>query len=164
MSSNTDQCAIAEDGTLLDASEIVFYHDPDDDNPLPNTSSESAVVGSRRSGRVTRPSARVLEANDFEASVSRKRSATVTASIEASVRAARRAKLRVNDKVTDEEESDSFEVDDEDDNDEEDDAMTEEEAVNDATDVEVGYAATKAMGDADRRVSLTFSQISSTND
>jgi hypothetical protein len=36
----SDQCAAA-DGSHLDASEIVFYNDPDDDTPLPNSNSAS---------------------------------------------------------------------------------------------------------------------------
>jgi hypothetical protein len=75
MSSNSDQCALDADGTLLDASEIVsFYNDPDDDDPLPTGSNNSEsklfpVVSSRRSGRKTRPSARVLDPNNLEALV-----------------------------------------------------------------------------------------------
>jgi len=30
-----DQCALGPDGMLLDASQITFYHDPDDRVPLP---------------------------------------------------------------------------------------------------------------------------------
>ncbi|KAM6489244.1 hypothetical protein JOM56_015295 [Amanita muscaria] len=30
-----DQCALGPDGTLLDASKILFYNDPDDETPLP---------------------------------------------------------------------------------------------------------------------------------
>jgi len=31
----TDQCSLATDGTLLDASQIPWYNDPDDNVPLP---------------------------------------------------------------------------------------------------------------------------------
>ncbi|KAI0038376.1 hypothetical protein FA95DRAFT_1613436, partial [Auriscalpium vulgare] len=82
----SDQCAVGPDGRLLDASEITFYNDPDDENPLPASITSSMtpssapavnafdiltcktaaqhpaapkVAGARRSGRVSRPSGRV---------------------------------------------------------------------------------------------------------
>jgi len=109
--SYSDQCAVSADGTLLDASEIVFYNDPDDDTPLrvPNSNSAATsthlhpffrggpapskmVAGSRRSGHVTRPSARISDPNNLEASTAtRKRSATLTTlTSEGSLRAASR--------------------------------------------------------------------------
>jgi hypothetical protein len=30
-----DQCALGTDGKLLNASQITFFHDPDDNTPLP---------------------------------------------------------------------------------------------------------------------------------
>jgi hypothetical protein len=33
-----DQCALGPNGMLLDASQITFYHDPDDRVPLPPVS------------------------------------------------------------------------------------------------------------------------------
>ena len=36
-----DQCALAADGSLLDASAIPFYNDPDDNTPLPNSTAIS---------------------------------------------------------------------------------------------------------------------------
>ncbi|KAF8232995.1 hypothetical protein L208DRAFT_1269364 [Tricholoma matsutake] len=144
-----DQCALAADGSLLDASAIIFYNDPDDDAPLPNSAATSTPVhaffrggpapgkiaaGSRRSARVTRPSACIIDPDNVEASaVTRKRSATVTASVEASLRAARDDDVGTGG------------------------ATTEEEGGGDGTDVELieeSYRTTKAMGDADRQVCL----------
>jgi len=48
-------CALNADGTLKDASEIDWLHDPDDDT--------RTVVEQRHSGRTTKPSAKVREAN-----------------------------------------------------------------------------------------------------
>jgi hypothetical protein len=177
MAAPSDQCAVAVDGSLLDASEIVFYNDPDDDTPLPNSNSATTsthlhpffqgspapskiVAGSRRSARVTRPSARITDPNNLEASVTRKRSATVTTSAEGSLRAAHRAKLTGSDDESEHDnESDNAEVDTGDDDDDvgTGDATTEEEGVGDSTDVEraeEAYHTTKAMGDADRQVHL----------
>lgn len=44
MASDTNQCAIGPDGALLDASQIVWYHDPDDTTPLSAPSGPSASV------------------------------------------------------------------------------------------------------------------------
>ena len=149
----SDQCAVAADGSLLDASEILFYNDPDDNTPLPNSNSAATsthlhpffqgspapskiVAGSRRSARVTRPSARITDPNNLEASVTRKRSVTVTTSAEGSLRAARRAKLTGGDDENEhDEESDNAEVDTVDDDDAgTGDATTEEEDVGDCQD------------------------------
>jgi len=165
MSSNSDQSALAADGTLLDASQIVFYNDPDDDIPLPTGSNNSEsdlvpVVSSRRSGRVTRSSARALDPNNLEASVTRKRSATMTVSKDDSVRAARRAKVSMGDEVEDEQDRDD--LDDEEVDEEVQESMGDEEAETpgsistDNEEAEEAYTATKAMGDSDRRVSLSF--------
>ncbi|KAH9019436.1 hypothetical protein EDB85DRAFT_1896672 [Lactarius pseudohatsudake] len=97
----SDQCAVAADGSLLNASAIPFYNDPDDDNPLPtsSTTSNSATprqggppakppapskitAGSRHSGRIPRPSSHLTDPNNLEALgfvVTCKQSATVTA-------------------------------------------------------------------------------------
>ena len=84
MATASDQCALAADGSLLDASAITFYNDPDDDTPLPNPPVTSTplhpffrgsqapakfAAGSRRSARVARPSARITDPNNVEASV-----------------------------------------------------------------------------------------------
>ena len=158
MSFNSDQSALAADGTLLDASQIVFYNDPDDDIPLPTGSnnSESALVPVVSS----RPSARALDPNNLEASVTRKRSATMTVSKDDSVRAARRAKVSMGDEVEDEQDRDD--LDDEEVDEEVQESMGDEEAETagsistDNEEAEEAYTATKAMGDSDRRVSLSF--------
>ena len=165
MASSSGQCAVAEDGSLLDASKIIFYNDPDDDNPLPNTVSEPISTTSRRSGRVTRPSARIMDPDNLEASVLRKRSATVTTSIEGSVRAARRAKRTLSvDETEDEDKSGCFEVE-VDTVDDDDvgmaDITTDEDGVrvgegSDSEQVQEDYLATKAMGDADRQVCISL--------
>jgi hypothetical protein len=161
MAASIDQCAVAADGSLLDASQIVFFDDPDDDKPLSNINPASSSNNLHcRSGRVTRPSARITDPNNIEASVSRKRSATVTTSTEASVRAARRAKLTsCDDESEQDDEMDNAEVNTGDDDADAGagDGMTEEEVVDDSSDVEhaqEAYRTTKAMGDADRRVCL----------
>jgi len=175
----SDQCAVAADGSLLDASDIIFYNDPDDDNPLPNSNSATTstqvhpffrrgpapskiVAGSRRSARVARPSARITDPNNLEASgsaVTRKRSATVTASAQGSLHAARRAKLTDSDDESEHDnEMDNAEADAGDDDDVgTGNVTTEEEGGGDSTDVEhveEAYCTTKAMGDADRRICL----------
>ena len=38
----SDQCAVAVDGSLLEASAIIFYNNPDDDTPLLQPKSNSA--------------------------------------------------------------------------------------------------------------------------
>ena len=117
MSSNSDQCALAADGTLLDASKIVFqYNDPDDNIPLPTGSNNSEsnlfpVVSSQCSGRVTRPSACVLDPNHLEALVTRKHSAIMTVLKDDSVHAAHRAKVSMGDASEVEDEQDSDDLD-----------------------------------------------------
>ncbi|KAG2749562.1 hypothetical protein P692DRAFT_20708651, partial [Suillus brevipes Sb2] len=62
--------AVDANGTLKDASEIVWFHDADDSMPIsphPESSSKALpsdafIAGSRRSGRPTKPSAKVQEA------------------------------------------------------------------------------------------------------
>jgi hypothetical protein len=94
----TSQCAVGPDGELLDASKIDWYHDPDDDCPLPSVSSAvpvtpgssavtssdpkihpffqskglpaAIVAGSRRSTRAIRPSTRLIDPNNVEATTS----------------------------------------------------------------------------------------------
>ncbi|KAM6489570.1 hypothetical protein JOM56_014989, partial [Amanita muscaria] len=88
----SDQCALGPDGKLLDASEIAWVHDPDDPTPIAPSQQSIAipvlapkvpsvhpffhggpapaimVAGSRRSGRVSQPSKRVLDPNNAERS------------------------------------------------------------------------------------------------
>ena len=44
MAASSEQCAVAVDGSLLDASAIVFYNDPDDDTPLPSSKSATTLT------------------------------------------------------------------------------------------------------------------------
>src|SRR6266478_2564532 len=176
-----DQCARAAGGGLLDASDIVFYNDVDDDTPLPNSKTTSTPLhpffqgpgnvgaGSRRSARVTRPSARITDPDNIAApATTQKQPATATAPAEASLHVARRAKVINSNEGTWERhhDSDNATVDLGDDNDipmadastEGGDATTEAEDGGDHTDVEIveeAYLHTKAMGNADRQVCLT---------
>ncbi|KAG2107425.1 uncharacterized protein F5147DRAFT_774255 [Suillus discolor] len=84
-----DCCALNADGTLKDASEITFFNDPDDKVPLPQVASSAqpsssttsakdafsvllkagctpatVAAGSRRSGRPSKPSARICDADN----------------------------------------------------------------------------------------------------
>jgi hypothetical protein len=176
-----NQCALAADGSLLDAANIVFYNDPDDDAPLPSSKSASTltpvhpffqggaavpapdklITGSRRSGRVTRPSARITDPNNMEtlpSTVARKRSATISgASVEASLRGAGRAKLADVDDEIEDDESDTANFIAEDDNIETSYPTTEEEDGGHTADIECieeAYLTTKAMGDTDRQVCI----------
>lgn len=87
--------------------------------------------------------------------MTRKRSATVTASVEASLRAARRARVTDSDDESEHHnELDNAEVNAGDDDVGTGGATTEEEGGGDGTDVELieeSYRTTKAMGDADRQ-------------
>lgn len=78
-------CAVSADGNLLDASQIKWYNDADDEMPLPTPAlvmTEKApihplfqsssipgikVAGSRCSNRATRPSARAIDPDNAEA-------------------------------------------------------------------------------------------------
>ena len=87
--SHPDSCALRADGSLKDASDIVFFNDPDDDVPLPQVPSSAepsssnqstrdaftvllkaghtpapVIAGSRRSGRPSKPSARVRDVDN----------------------------------------------------------------------------------------------------
>lgn len=182
MASNSDQCAVAEDGTLLDASRIAFYNDPDDDTPLPDSVSVTSsttgnlhpffrggpapstfVSGTRRSGRVTRPSARITDPNNVEASTSRKRSATTTTLTEATDRSQRRAKLAMS--VCGSEEDDRAMIDSVDDIYVEEETDVPSGATTDDDEgteenFEEAYLVTKVMGDSDRRVCLPIAMVS----
>src|SRR6267154_2889412 len=51
-----DQCGLGADGTLLDASQIQWYNDPDDDIPLLPTA--------RRFTRISRPAPKLVDPNN----------------------------------------------------------------------------------------------------
>ncbi|KAG2359367.1 hypothetical protein BDR07DRAFT_1488310 [Suillus spraguei] len=77
-----DSCTLNADGTLKDASDIVFYNDPDDNTPLPQVPSTGSTrnafsvllkaghspatvtAGSRRSGHPSKPSARICDVDN----------------------------------------------------------------------------------------------------
>lgn len=172
MAFSSNECAVAEDGSLLDATKIVFYNDPDDDVPLPNLADSffqaghapsTLGAGSRRSGRATRPSARIMDPDNTEgpmsAIMSRKRSATVTTSTEASLRAARRAKLipdletiGVDEELLDFDEVIAAAEDGEGEMKDTTDEDSDGEGETDNEQAEEAYRNTKAMGNADRLV------------
>ena len=162
---NPDQCALAADGSLLDAADITFYNDPDDDAPIPASSSTlhlifqaKNIAGSRRSVHITRPSAQITDPDNAEALVTLcKRLATVTASaIEASC-TARCPKLTSSESDGGESKRDKPER-------VETSSGTEDDIVMDSVSTEddegelaqdaLAYHATKAMGDTDRQVCL----------
>jgi hypothetical protein len=51
----SDQCAVGPNGALLDASQIVWYNDPDDDNPIIATTSSTAIATPASSGASSVP-------------------------------------------------------------------------------------------------------------
>jgi hypothetical protein len=80
--SESDACALNTDGSLKDAKDIIFYHDPDDTVPLSTPSSAPTltgckpvpvIAGSRRSVRTSKPSARLRDTENIYSSTSRKR-------------------------------------------------------------------------------------------
>lgn len=72
-------CAVGPDGNLLDASEIVWFNDPDDETPLStakglgNRSPSPKIAGSRRPQRAVRPSAKASDPNNAESTKAPKR-------------------------------------------------------------------------------------------
>lgn len=62
MASESDQCALGPDGKLLHESEIVFYHDRDDDIPISGISTGSTP--SQRPRRHPIPSAKLVDKNN----------------------------------------------------------------------------------------------------
>jgi hypothetical protein len=72
-------CAVGPDGTLLDASKIVWYNDADDDAPLStakglaNRLPSPKIASSRRPQRTVRPSAKASDPNNAESSKAPKR-------------------------------------------------------------------------------------------
>jgi len=44
MANSISSCALGLDGTLLDASNIQWFNDPDDDDPLPSVSSSVSTT------------------------------------------------------------------------------------------------------------------------
>jgi len=160
---SSDQCAIGNDGKLLDESKIVWYNDAEDSIPIasvaaqgppsaPSTSSAPKattlhaffkggptpavfVAGARRSSRVSKPSKRVLDVNNAEPHPEPSKRARI---------ARKKAESEFEDEDGSEDEA----------------SATHASDAGGDTDVEMGdsitaedaYASTKAMGDQDRKV------------
>jgi hypothetical protein len=171
-------CAVGPDGKLLNAEDIEWYEDVDSSEPINKATTPSSitttnsstaihpffrggpapavvVAGARRSGHVTRPSNRITNPDNAEASSS---ATTHKRKASGSMGAGRRINRKVA--VNDEGSTDGSEIDDYEPNvaehpatasDNEADTEPEE-------DTDLAYACTKAMGDADREVSL-FSSL-----
>jgi hypothetical protein len=168
-----NQCALSADGSLLDASDIIFYNDPDDTLPLPRSlaptvevhpffagasSPSRMVAGSRRSLRVARPSTRLTDPDNVETILARKRAAPMSVSTES---------RRMRPKITDSGDEDIISDDETQDDDanadvENSEVMSSEGTCGEDDDDELqeAYQATKAMGDADREVSLFLTSVS----
>jgi hypothetical protein len=70
MSHQTDQCAVGPDGQLLDASQIQFFNDGDDDTPLPSSrltvsSASDASTVLPRGPRTRIPAAKITDVNNI---------------------------------------------------------------------------------------------------
>ena len=172
-------CAVGPDGKLLDAKDIEWYEDVDSSelinkattpSSITTTNSSTAihpffsggpapavvVAGAHRSGHATCPSNRITDPDNAKAS---SLATTHKCKASSSMRTGRRINCKVA--VNDEGSTDGSEIDDYEpdvaehpatasDN-EADEADTEPEE-----DTNLAYASTKAMGDADREVSLFF--------
>ena len=150
----SDNCAVGSDGKLLDASQIVWFNDPDDDEPMaPATTSSMAQAAqrqastsrtattldsfiskvppaTRRSTRAPRPSTKAIDPDNIMA---HKRKASNTAAGKPSCRPRHPSPDDEEDEATEPDPTDS--VDD------------------DLVDPDAAYKETKALGDADRKVS-----------
>lgn len=172
-------CAQDENGNLLSPSKIQWYNDVDDEAPMPGSNAAASsspapppvassskfkpstitrffvadnVAGSRRSNRTTRPSARVTDPDNMEARAffapSRKRKASSSDDEQQPRRLQKVAQVSEE------------EPDDVDEGDASDDVVElTEKASSDEDDVEATYEATKALGDADRKVSVCLLYI-----
>jgi len=172
MPTTSDQCALGPDGKLLDASEIVWVNDPDDLMPIASNQQAAVevsvlppkslvthpffrgpppavmVAGSRHSGCVPRTSKRALDPDNIERPNVSKRP---------------HPSHQKNTVESDSDEHDNDCVDN--DTETEVDSDRDSEVVNmdlesETVECEEAYAITKAMGDADREVSLYFCEIS----
>ena len=157
-------CAVGPDGNLLDAEDIQWYEDVDSSEPinLATTSSSSVttantstaihpffhgVATARRSGHVTRPSNRITDPDNAAATHKRKASRGTAAGCRIN------RKVAVDDKGS----SDGSETSDyEPDVAELPAASSDKDAgeTEQDEDTDIGYASTKAMGDADHEVSV----------
>jgi hypothetical protein len=148
----SDSCAVGPDGNLLDASQIVWFNDPDDDEPMvPGTSSAPSVAqpqvsmatldsfvtkippATRRSARAPCPSTRAIDPDNIMAL---KCKPSNTAAAKPPCRPRHVSPDREEDMATEPDLTDS-----EDDN---------------PVDPVIAYEETKALGDADREVSAPY--------
>jgi hypothetical protein len=166
MATAADQCALGPDGQLLNASEIQFFFDPDDDKPmqpLPPKSIDhssstnnppidaftvllarpgemsAAQTGARRSRRVGKPSEKLRDANSTTAAP-KKHPLDPTAASSVVTHRHRRAV------VTDSDDDVQLDNDDKSNGEDVGNHMSTE------SDAEAAYQETKALGDADRAV------------
>lgn len=178
-------CAQDANGNLLSPSKIQWFNDVDDEHPIPAApptslrSSDSSppqatidhffssgnatpkavdkpgIGPSRRSGRATRPSARILDPDNTETS-SLKRKAS-TGRVTEKVSRARKV-IEDSDGGGDTELEDVQDAQDEGDNNLDDSFVdpTENADSGEDGDTENNYASTKALGDADREVSFSL--------
>ena len=146
----SDSCAVAPDGTLLDASQILWFNDPDDDKPMVTATSLTAQhhvpatmldsfftkvpPAARRSTRAPRPSTKAIDPNNLMAL---KRKPSITAMAKPSCHPHHNSPDCEEDKATEPELTDT-----DDDN---------------SVDPDAAYKETKALGDADREVSTHIS-------
>ena len=171
-------CAQDENKNLLSPSKIQWYNDVNDEAPMPGSNAAASsspappvassskfkpstithffvannVAGSQRSNRITQPSARVTDPNNMEARAFFAPSYKCKASSSDDEQQARRLQKVAQ---VSEEEPDNVNEGDASDNVVE---LT-EKASSDEDDVEASYEATKALGDADRKVSVCLLYI-----
>jgi hypothetical protein len=153
----SDNCAVGSDGNLLDASQIPWFNDPDDDQPIAPTSSSAQRQASasrtvttldsfvtkvppamRRSTRAPRSSTKAIDPDNIMAL---KRKSSNTGAGKPSCRPRHASPDHEEDEAT---EPDPTDADGEDD---------------DPVDADAAYEETKALGDADREVSAHSSSF-----
>ena len=153
-------CAVGSDGKLLDASKIVWFHDADDDRPMALTTTSSTVQPqprlttttldsfvttapppARRSTHATRPSTKAIDPDNVMAT---KRKSTNDPSPKPSRRLRQASPEPEEDNASEFEATESRSTDTD-----EDDPL--------AVDPSEEYEVTKALSNADRKVSVHFS-------
>lgn len=165
---SADQCAVGPDGKLLDAKDITFYNDPDDNDPLPRSGSTSTPAGGqavpitnffpRTSGRQRKESSRLTDPNNAEAA---KRKAIST--LDADRRGARprtSSPSTAPPSAAEDEDDDMPELEEVSDSSGEEDNG--EDEASDTEAINAAYEHTKALGDADRAVCSLLTLVSTT--
>jgi hypothetical protein len=146
----SDSCAVAPDGTLLDASQILWFNDPDDNKPMVTATSLTAQhhipatmldsfftkvpPAACRSTHASRLSTKAINPNNL---IALKRKPSITAMAKPSCRSHHDSPDREEDKATEPELTDT-----DDDN---------------SVNPDAAYKETKALGDADHKVSTHIS-------